>query len=113
MMKDNETLGLLLNKLSKNQKPIWAKVASELQKPRRSKIEVNLDKIEKFASANSVILVPGKVLGSGLLTKKVTIAAFSFSESAKKLIGQAGGKVVTIDSILESNPNGTDVLLLK
>ena len=37
-----------------------------------------------------------KVLGSGNLTKKVTVKAAAFSESAKEKIEQAGGKAEVI-----------------
>lgn len=36
-----------------------------------------------------------KVLGNGVLDKPVTVIADSFSESARKAIEQAGGKVIT------------------
>jgi len=37
-----------------------------------------------------------KVLGNGALTKKVTVKAAAFSESAKEKIEQAGGKVEVV-----------------
>ena len=37
-----------------------------------------------------------KVLGSGELTKKLTVKAAAFSESAKEKIEQAGGKAEVI-----------------
>jgi len=111
-MKENSQLVSLIESLMKTKKPIWRRVAKELSKPRRQRTEVNLSKIEQYAAANSTVLIPGKVLGSGSLSKKVTIAAFSFSESARKLIGQAGGKAVSIDSLHKSNPDGKGVTLL-
>ena len=37
-----------------------------------------------------------KVLGNGTLTKKITVKATAFSESAKEKIGQAGGKAEVV-----------------
>ncbi|MEW6035645.1 MAG: 50S ribosomal protein L18e [Candidatus Micrarchaeota archaeon] len=111
--KDNQVLLSLIEGLMKSDKPIWRKVAYELSKPRRSRVEVNLSKIEELASDDSTVLVPGKVLGAGPLSKKLTIAAFSFSGKARQLIGSAGGKAVSIESLQKANPEGRGVLILK
>jgi large subunit ribosomal protein L18e len=111
--KDNQVLSSLIENLAKTGKPIWKKVASELSKPRRKRVEVNLSKIEVYAEGDSTILVPGKVLGAGSVSKKMTVAAFSFSEKAKALISAAGGKAMTIESLHKSNPEGKGVMILK
>jgi large subunit ribosomal protein L18e len=111
--KSNMILQALVDELMKNKKPFWRKVANELSRPSRKKVEVNLSKIEVYGAEDATVLIPGKVLGAGMLSKKMTIAAFSFSESAKKLISSAGGKAVTIDSLHKSNPEGRNVTLLK
>lgn len=111
-MKDNKELVSLVENLKKAQKPIWKRVAKELSKPRRRRVQVNVSKIEQYAKPDSTVLVPGKVLGSGNLSKKVTIAAFSFSGSAKKLISKVGGKAITIESLHKSNPEGKGVTIM-
>ena len=111
--KSNQILQGLIDELMKNKKPFWRKVAYELSRPRRKKVEVNLSKINVYGAENATVLIPGKVLGAGMLSKKMTVAAFAFSESAKKLIGAAGGKAVTIESLHKTNPDGKDVLILK
>ena len=111
--KDNQVLLSLIEGLMKSDKPIWRKVAYELSKPRRQKVEVNLSKLDEFATDESTILVPGKVLGAGAISKKMTVAAFSFSGKARQLIGAAGGKAVTIDSLQKANPDGRGVMILK
>ncbi|MFH1520196.1 MAG: 50S ribosomal protein L18e [Candidatus Micrarchaeota archaeon] len=111
--KDNQVLRLLIGDLMKTDKPFWKKVAYELSKPRRQRVEVNLSKIDAYANDTVTLLVPGKVLGSGNVSKKVTVAAFAFSESAKQLISVAGGKAMTIDSLRKTNPEGKGVTILK
>ncbi|MBU0590597.1 50S ribosomal protein L18e [Candidatus Micrarchaeota archaeon] len=111
--KDNGVLLSLIEKLMKSKKPVWKRVAKELARPRRSKVEVNLSKIEQFAPEDSTIIVPGKVLGAGMLSKKLTIAAFSFSSSAKQLISKAGGKAISIDGLHKSNPDGRNTILMR
>jgi len=111
--KDNQVLLSLIESLMKSDKPLWRRVAQELSKPKRQKVEVNLSKIDQYADEGSTVIVPGKVLGSGSISKKFTVAAFSFSQNARKLIGEAGGKPVTIDGLLRSNPEGKGVIILK
>jgi large subunit ribosomal protein L18e len=111
--KDNQVLLSLIEGLMKSKKPIWRKVAYELSKPRRQKVEVNLSKIDQYGIEDATVLVPGKVLAAGALSKKLTVAAFSFSGKARMLIGAAGGKAVTIDSLQKSNPEGRGVLIVK
>jgi len=113
MNKENPVLLSLVEKLMKSQKPIWRKVAYELSRSRKQRVQVNLSKIDQYATEDTIVIVPGKVLGSGVLTKKITIAAFAFSESAKKLIGQVGGKVVSIENLHKTNPDGRGTVLLK
>jgi large subunit ribosomal protein L18e len=73
---------------------------------------VNLSKLERYANEGDVIVVAGKVLGAGNLNKKVTIAAFRFSETAAKAIDAAGGKRMTIDELVKKNPAGNGVRIM-
>ena len=111
--KENMELVSLVDKLKKEKKPIWKKVVKELLAPRRNRAQVNISKLDQLCNEGAVILVPGKVLGAGNLSKKLTIAAFSFSQSAKKLIDGSGSKAVTIEELYSSHPDGKGVLLIK
>jgi large subunit ribosomal protein L18e len=111
--KENPVLLSLIETLGRDKKPIWKRVIKELSRPRRQRVQVNLSKLEAYGNEGGTVLVPGKVLGSGSLSKKLTVAAFSFSDTARKLIADAGGKAVSIESLYKSNPGGRDVLLLK
>ena len=111
--KDNPVLASLVDGLKREKKPIWKRVVSELSRSRRDRVEVNVSKLEAYAEDGATILVPGKVLGTGALSKKLTVAAFSFSGSAKKLIAGAGGRAISIDSLCKSNPEGRGVVLFK
>lgn len=111
--KENPVLLSLVETLGKDKKQIWKRVVYELSRPRRMRVQVNISKLESYGKDGGTIIVPGKVLGSGNLTKKITVAAFSFSDTAKKLITDAGGKAVSIESIYKTNPSGRDVVILK
>lgn len=113
MKKENTVLLSLIENLMKEKKALWKRVAKELSRPRRKRVEVNLSKVDAFANDGSTVLVPGKVLGSGNMNKKITVAAFTFSRSARDLISLSGGKAVSISSLLKSNPSGRGVLIVK
>jgi large subunit ribosomal protein L18e len=59
-----------------------------------------------------MVLVPGKLLGSGDVLGKPTVAAFSFSSGAQEKIEAAGGEVMSIAELMERNPTGTGVYIL-
>jgi len=65
---------------------VWQDIADRLEKPRRTHAEVNLGRIERYAQEDETVVVPGKVLGSGVLEKNVTVAAVDFSGTARTKI---------------------------
>jgi large subunit ribosomal protein L18e len=74
---------------------------------------VNVSKINRHAAENDVILVPGKVLGAGLLDHAVTVVALDFSSSAEVKITEAGGKCLSIEEIIEANPKGSGIRIFR
>ncbi|MCE4599362.1 MAG: 50S ribosomal protein L18e [Desulfurococcales archaeon] len=82
----------------------WLRVAELLEKPTRTRPAVNLSKINRHAVEGEMILVPGKVLGSGILEKKVTIAALGFSEKALLKIKASGSRAITLEAAMDENP---------
>jgi len=92
--------------------PFAVAVAEKMGRPTRRKVEVDISHIERFAAKGQTVIVPGKVLGGGRITKPVTIAAAAFSASAIEKIEKAGGNIVTIAEIIEKNPKGTGVKIL-
>ena len=112
--KDPERLRLVkdLRKHSKEKNaPIWSTVANELEKVRKNRREVNLGKINEHTSKGDLVVVPGKVLGSGNLDHKVTVAAFKFSDSAKRKV-ESVGKSMSIHELFEKNPKGSGVKIM-
>ncbi|VVB65447.1 50S ribosomal protein L18e [Candidatus Gugararchaeum adminiculabundum] len=93
--------------------PIWRRIADDLTAPRRNKIEVNISKLARLSQDGKVILVAGKVLGSGRIDKKVEVAAVAFSKTAREMITKAGGKCLEIKQVVESKPTGNGVHLVK
>jgi len=95
----------------KEKAAIWKRVAEDLQRPSRNRRAVNISRINQFTKEGENIIVPGKVLGSGSLNHKVTIAAFAFSQSAKDSIDKIG-KAILISDVIKSNPKGKKLRII-
>ena len=105
---------VMLERASKAKKaPTWDKASKMLGAPTGLRIEVNVGRISRIAGESSALFVPGKVLGTGLVDKKLVVGAFSFSESAKKKIESSGGSAMTVEQFLKKYPDGSGVKLVK
>ncbi|MCD6357256.1 MAG: 50S ribosomal protein L18e [Thermoprotei archaeon] len=103
---------LLRKKARENRAPIWRRVAELLERPTRIRPEVNVSKINRYTRDGDAVVVPGKVLGSGVLDHPVTVAAYAFSRRAREKIEAAGGRVLTIPQLIRENPRGSRVRIL-
>ena len=112
--KNLQLAGLIaeLKKLSnQNNCPLWRRIALDLEKPTRRRRVVNVYKIDQYAAADETVIVPGKVLGMGELSKKVSVAAFTFSDEAFKKIREKG-EALTIPELMHKNPKAKGVRIL-
>jgi large subunit ribosomal protein L18e len=107
------TLVLLERAGKEGKAPIWSAASELLRRPASTKVEVNLGRISRLAKEGEAIFVPGKVLGSGLINKKVTVGAFVFSASAKSKIQACGGSVLSVGEFVRKYPDGSGVKLVE
>jgi large subunit ribosomal protein L18e len=91
---------------------LWATVAELLSRPRRSRVIVNVGELNRLLNDGDIAVVPGKVLGDGELSKKVTVAAWSFSKTAVDKIKAAGGEAITIPELVRRMPKPSGVKLI-
>jgi large subunit ribosomal protein L18e len=104
----------LLKKESKEkQAPIWLDVADHLAKSRSQRVAVNLSKINRHTKKADVVIVPGKLLASGSIDHSVTVASFDISEKAKEKLEAVKAKYITIQDLLEKNPKGSKVKIIR
>jgi large subunit ribosomal protein L18e len=96
----------------KNDAPIWSKLAKLALKTSSARRVVNLTKINDVTKENDVIVVPGKVLGTGNVLHKVTLSSFSISNSAAKKIIESGGKIISFSEMIEKFPTGKGVSII-
>ena len=114
MSKSNPRVSNLITRLeaSSHDAEVWGDIADRLAKPRRNHAEVNLGRIERYAEEDRTVVVPGKVLGSGVLQKSVTIAAVDFSGSAERKIEAADGTALRLEEAIDEIPDGRNVQVI-
>lgn len=112
----NDQLKKLIDEMKKKSiestTDFWKKVATNLEKPTRQRVIVNLSRISKFSKDNDTILVPGKVLGDGILDKKLNIAAFSFSQSAKDKIAESKSESISLEDLMKKDIKLSEIKII-
>jgi len=98
--------------IAAKKKDAWLPIASLLSRPRRRKIEINLEELDKQSKEGDVIVIPGKVLSQGDLRKKVKVVALSFSESAKEKLLNSKCEVSSILDEIKKNPSAKGIKIL-
>jgi large subunit ribosomal protein L18e len=91
---------------------LWKRVALDLEKPTRQRRVVNLSRINRYTEENEVIVVPGKVLGTGSLNHKLTIAAFQYSDGAKEKLEKSKSTVVSLLELSKESPSGKKIRII-
>jgi len=105
---------VMLDKAGKKQKAaIWTEASSMLSGEAKTRVEVNLGRISRVAGDGGAVFVPGKVLGTGAIDRKVTVGAFAFSSGAKTKIEASGGSVLTVEQFIKKFPKGSGVKLVR
>ncbi|MFZ0224859.1 MAG: 50S ribosomal protein L18e, partial [Candidatus Nitrosopolaris sp.] len=96
----------------KNKSSIWRALEYEISKARSIRREVNISRLSSVTKNGEVIVVPGKVLGSGEMDHQLTVCALSISYMATKKITDVGGKVITLDELIDRYPQGSGVRII-
>jgi large subunit ribosomal protein L18e len=107
----DNTIWSLRNAFKRNKAPIWRALQEELAGPRANRREINVRRLAEITKAE-VVVVPGKVLGTGSLGHKLTVCAFSISQTAARKITESGGKVVSFDDLINKHPDGKGVRII-
>ncbi|MBU4245707.1 MAG: 50S ribosomal protein L18e, partial [Nanoarchaeota archaeon] len=86
--------------------------ADRIGKSTRRIPAVNLEKLQKYCEKGDTVVIPGKLLAQGALTKAITIGAFKASAAGKKKVEAAGGKVMTITELMKRNTKGSNIRIM-
>jgi len=91
---------------------IWRDVAQRLSKPRRIGSAVNVSRLNRFTHKSEIVIVPGKVLGTGMIGHPLTVGAFAFSSKARDKIEAAKGKCLSLDDLVKKDPKGSKIKII-
>jgi large subunit ribosomal protein L18e len=91
----------------------WLEVAKILSGPRSKRANLNLKKIDEESKAGETIIIPGKVLSQGEITKKIKIVALGFSEKAKEKLLKSKSETLSILEEIKKNPEAKGIKILK
>jgi large subunit ribosomal protein L18e len=107
-----KTIDFLREQSKKNDAAIWKRVANDLARSTRSRYVVNLSKIDRITSEGDIVIVPGKILGDGALSHKVSVSAFSLSTSAKEKLDKSDSSFLAIEELIKKYPKGSNIKLI-
>ena len=107
-----DLIGELKKRGNEQDANLWKRIALDLEKPTRQRRAVNLSRINRHTKENEVVVVPGKVLGSGDLNHKLTISAYQFSEQAKDKLQKSGAQIVSLLELSKEKPDGKNIRII-
>jgi len=107
-----ELIQSLRKECSTSQAALWGRVADDLEKSTRNRRVVNISRLARYTKPNEVVVVPGKVLGSGMMPHGIVVAALSFSGVAKDRIEAAKGKALSIQDLLKQKLKAKDIKIV-
>ncbi|MBT4376745.1 hypothetical protein HOD29_05205 [archaeon] len=90
--------------------PKWIEVAHVLTGSRRNKKGFNLRDVERVEGD---VVVCGKLLSQGEISKKRKIIALNFSEKAKEKLLKAGCEIILLADEIKKNKDAKGVTILK
>ena len=76
-------------------------LGKKLSSPKSNYKNINLSDIEKIDSEN--VLIVGKVLSQGEVSKKKTVYALGFSEQAREKLKKAGCEIKSVKDCIKDN----------
>ncbi len=91
----------------------WMKIAQIISGSKRGYAAVNLKEIDENSSEGDTLVIPGKVLGLGEVTKRVRVCALEFSESAKDKLVKTKSEIVYLLEEIKKNPKAEGVKILR
>ncbi len=108
-----ELIDALKQASREHQAAIWKEIARRLESPSKNHAEVSLSRLNRSTSSGDVVVVPGKVLGTGSIDHPIYVAALNFSEAAQAKILAASGRVATLGEAMNTNQSGSNIKIIR
>jgi len=109
----SEIIRFLKVKGRENKAKIWQVAATQLSRPRKARAVLNLNHVSRYTKPDSIVLIPGKLLGSGAIKHRVTIGAFEYSKAAREKVERAGGQCLALREFVEQHPKGSNITIMR
>ena len=90
----------------------WLPIARILSGSTRKQAALNLSEIDKHSKAGDTIIIPGKVLSKGDLTKKLKICGLSISKQAKEKLRETKSEFIALLHEIKTNPKAEGIKLM-
>jgi len=91
----------------------WKRVAEILSGPRKNRVDLNLEEIDKKIGEEKTVVIPGKVLSQGEIGEKRKIVALYFSDKAKEKLLTSKCEISSIVDEIKKNPEGKGIKILR
>lgn len=108
----DNTVWILRKAIKSNKAQIWKALEKEFSRSRSNRRQVNIQRLDKITNNGDIVVVPGKILGNGTLGHKLTVYAYSFSETAISKLNSAGAEVISLQSLISKYPDGKGVKII-
>jgi large subunit ribosomal protein L18e len=90
----------------------WNKVSDLISSPRRKSIALNLGEISEMSKDGESVVVPGKVLSEGEISRKIRLVALKYSEKAREKLARAKVSFSYINEEIKKNPDAKGLRIL-
>ena len=108
--KTNPTVNAVVREALKHK--AWHTIAQLIASSTRKHVSLNVWQIDKLVSQGDIIVVPGKILAKGKLTKKIKICALGISAMAKEKLHESKSEFVPLLDEIKRNPKAEGVKIL-
>ena len=108
-----DTIDTLVKVSRENSSTMWRDIAERLSGGSRRYASINVGKINRLSNDGDIVIVPGSVLGSGIINKKVTLSALKISKSAMEKLQKSGSSFKPIKQFATENPKVKNPKILR
>ena len=105
----------LRKKGRETKKNYFIALSNMLDTARRRRAKVNVFKLNILVKRHpeKIFVVPGTVLGYGILDKPIKVYAYKYSTGALDKIKSNKGSAKTLDDLIKENLEGKDIMILR
>jgi|SRR3989338_2705827 len=90
----------------------WLKTAKILASSTRRLLSINLSEIDKNSTAGDTIIIYGKILSQGQLTKRIRISAMAISQQAKEKLKTTKSEFIPLGEEIKKNPKAEGIKIV-